>query len=63
MKKVKVFEFSVGGWLGCSSSDIEQQINDFIKDVKLIDIRVTSVSGTDNLLYLYYTVIYEEKEV
>ena len=48
---------------------IETIINDFIKDKKVIDIKINNIdvhyhnNGYDNRIQLVYTVIYGEKEI
>lgn len=44
-----------------SSSDLDKEINDFIKDKKIIDIKFTEVMSDDNPGDWSALVIYEEK--
>ena len=52
-----------------SEEMIETIINDFIKDKKVIDIKINNIdvhyhnNGYDNRIQLVYTVIYGEKEI
>ena len=61
--KVEVFRFSIGhSCYSYKTSEIEQEINDFLKDKKYIDMRVEGISMGQNDGVLIYTIIYEDSE-
>ena len=61
--KVKVFRFSIGySCYHCKTQEIQDEINDFLKDKKYIDMRVEGISMGQNDGVLIYTIIYEDSE-
>ena len=57
--KVKIFEYS--SVFEMSVRDMEEDINEFIKDKKIIDIKYTSCAiSEEKVEYLSALVIYEE---